>query len=165
MTDRDLVNDFLRARSESAFRSLYHAHTQSLFRIAVRLLNGNTDQAEETIQQMWCVAVSKLDEFEWKSSLRTWLCAIMMNLIHEHWRQAMKRGYPIENPVIENNNGLRIDLNKAINDLPEGSQQVFVLHDVEGYKHHEIAEILQINEGTSKSQLSRARAALRKYLR
>ncbi|MEQ8424024.1 MAG: RNA polymerase sigma factor [Cyclobacteriaceae bacterium] len=167
MDDQSLVNEFLRTRSERAFRMLYRRHSEGLYRVGFRMLNGNKQEADELLQEMWCIAVSKLDHFEWRASLRTWLCAILINQIKEY-KRVLARGKNIKihfDPTTTETNGLHMDLTQAISKLPDGYRQVFLLHDVEGYKHHEIALILDINEGTSKSQLFNARRTLKNFLK
>lgn len=167
MTDKDTVNRILEHRSEDAFRELYRSKTPALYRIAIRLSGGDVFIAEDLIQEMWCVAVRKLASFEWKSELKTWLTAILINLSKDRYRNDIPSQavddlvYP---PAISFDPGT-IDLERAIDSLPPGYRQVVVLHDIEGYKHHEIAAMLGISEGTSKSQLAHARDKLRQFLK
>ena len=169
MSDRELVEEFLEHRSEKAFRILYKAMTPSLFGIAWRLSSRNKNLAEELIQEMWCIAIRKLPTFEWRSQLKTWLVSILINLSKEHYRLSIKEMVDIDmikEPVAENSfDPVRMGLERAIAQLPFGYRQIIILHDIEGYKHHEIAEILQIAEGTSKSQLFQARKNLKKFLK
>jgi RNA polymerase sigma-70 factor (ECF subfamily) len=168
MTDEILVNRFLASRSERDFRILYQANTPALYRTALRLCGGTKEMAEELIQETWCVAIRKLPGFQWKSSLRTWLIGILINLSKElHRRNAkiMTNENTRQNQIHQNSFDLQsFDLENAIKALPPGYRQIVILHDVEGYTHHEIAEMLQITEGTSKSQLFHARKNLRDFL-
>jgi RNA polymerase sigma-70 factor, ECF subfamily len=114
------------------------------------------------------VAVERLPGFRWESSLRTWLAGIMVNVcrdivrrgIRERERRAAGSTAP---PMVRPDAGA-LDVERAIAQLPEGYREVLVLHDIEGYTHEEISGLLGIDAGTSKSQLSRARQALRSRL-
>lgn len=166
MTDKETVNLILRHRSETAFRELYKSKTPSLYRVALRLSGGYVVVAEDMIQEMWVAAIRKLPTFEWKSELKTWLTAILINISKEVYRDSITRERMLVFDDTPNHSFdvQSIDLAKAIDSLPPGYRHVVVLHDVEGYKHHEIAEMLGINEGTSKSQLAQARKKLREFL-
>lgn len=167
LTDKSLVDEFLRTRKETAFQGLYQAHMPYLYNIALRLERGNRENADELIQEMWIVALRKLNGFEWRSSLKTWLTAIMINI---YKRSLEKRSENMGTD--EDMNDVRLDpqfessfdLEKAISKLPPGYRELVILHDIEGYKHYEIALILNISEGTSKSQLFYARKKLRETL-
>ena len=167
--DRKLVQDFLNNRSETAFLSLYRAKTPHLYQMALRLTQDEY-QSEELIQETWMIAVGKLSTFQWKSELKTWLIGILINLYRSTRKSKEKE---ITSSALELSNAVSVaqtwsesaaDLEKAISLLPPGYRQIILLHDVEGYKHREIAEILDISQGTSKSQLFHARKTLRKYL-
>ena len=167
MDDQQLVKDFLKSRSEKAFHKLYQAKTPRLYQVALRLTAHDQYQAEELIQEMWVIAIRKLEGFEWRSELRTWLTGILINLSRTLRKQQEKERImeqtfetEITDPPIYD----VMDLEKAISELPAGYKQVIILHDIEGYKHREIAEIMDISEGTSKSQLFHARKAMRYLL-
>lgn len=167
-SDQELISSFLSLRNERAFKALYSAHTPRLYAIALRLTRLPED-AEELIQEMWVKAIQKLPDFQGRSTLRTWLTGILINLNKEHWRKAAKekKTMELDAQTRETTTSQRIgamDLEEAIRLLPDGYKQVLILHDVEGYKHKEIAEMLDISDGTSKSQLFQARKALRTYL-
>lgn len=166
--DRELVSAFLRARDEEAFRSLYRSHTPRLYRIAYRLLRGDPQTAEELIQNVWIRAVGRLPDFRWDSSLRTWLTGILINCVREAERERQPlravTQQPLEASMDPPAGPERIDLERAVAGLPDGYREILVLHDIEGYSHREIAGLLGINEGTSKSQLSQARHAVRRRL-
>jgi RNA polymerase sigma-70 factor (ECF subfamily) len=170
--DRSLVTAFIRRRDESAFRQLYRRHTPSLYLLARRLLGG-AHSAEDAIQDTWLRASGRLDSFRWESSLRTWLCGIAVNRCREMLKGAEgSRGTnpfdSVQEPVYSARTfpapEERIDLEHAISLLPAGSRGVLVLHDIEGRTHVEIAVMLEIDEGTSRSQLFKARHALREIL-
>jgi len=146
------------------FRALYRAHTPALHLLALRLLGGAHADAEDAIQEAWIRAVRALPDFRWHSSLRTWLCGIAINCCREILRRrkplldAADAADPPAPPAQS------MGLESLVQSLPDGYREVLVLHDVEGYTHEEIATLLHIAAGTSKSQLSRARAVLRKTL-
>jgi len=163
---------FLGSRDEAAFLALYRAHTPPLYRIARRLLRGNAQGAEELVQTTWIRATGGLHRFRWGSSLRTWLTGILINCSRETLREQTaardaRHGEPEFSGEAAARPGSapeRLDLERAIDSLPDGYREVLVLHDIEGYSHREISGWLGINEGTSKSQLSRARNAVRHRL-
>ena len=168
--DRGLVRRFVRTRDEAAFRALYRAHAPSLYGLALRLVRGNEATAQDIVQEAWLRVVPRLGQFRWQSKLRTWLCAVVVNVHREELRRraretervaAARRGL---NVVRGSGSVGSSDLERAIAELPDGYREVLVLHDVEGYTHKEIASMLGIEEGTSKSQLSRARRAMRTWL-
>jgi RNA polymerase sigma-70 factor (ECF subfamily) len=171
MTDHDrlLVGTFLASRDERAFRELYTRHTPGLYRFAMRLCAGSVPDAEEVIQDAWISAAGALERFRWESSLRTWLSGIALNCYRQHVR-SRKQGagseelgdYESREPTISG--GERMDLEHALARLAERYRMVVVLHDVEGYTHEEIGQMLGIDTGTSKSQLFRARRRLRELL-
>ena len=167
MDDRQLVKDFINSRSEKAFHQLYQAKTPRLYQVALRLTAHDQYQAEELIQEMWVIAIRKLEGFEWRSELRTWLTGILINLSRTLRKQQEKERIleqEFETEIVEPPIYNVMDLEQAISELPAGYRQVIILHDIEGYKHREIAEIMDISEGTSKSQLFHARKAMRYLL-
>jgi RNA polymerase sigma-70 factor (ECF subfamily) len=166
MTDFEMVKGFLQTRSESSFRLLYASKMPHLFRMALRLSSYDKEEAEELVQEMWLIAVRKLPEFEWRSELKTWLISILINLARKKFRDTtLEQVEQIDLQIESNHSGDdTMDLEAAIAQLPDGYRKIVILHDVEGYKHVEIAQMLQIEEGTSKSQLFQARKKLRSFL-
>lgn len=169
LADRRLVSNFLARRDEPSFRELYHRHTPALYQLVLRLVGWNVHEAEEVVQDMWMRAIEAFDGFRWESSLRTWLSSIAINRCRELYRQRARQSHEVmveqlaqETSIAENFE--RLDLEQAIAALPNGYRQVLVLHDVEGYTHEEISRMLEIEVGTSKSQLSRARSSVREAL-
>lgn len=166
--DRRLVSDFLRRREEEAFRAIYRRHAPVLYRFVLRYVRGNELDAEDTLQTTWVRAIENLVAFRWESSLRSWLTGIALNCARETMRKHGRRIYteldeiegiataPRIKRVID-----RIDLERAIAGLPDGYREVLILHDIEGYTHAEISTLLGVESGTSKSQLARARKAVR----
>ena len=167
--DRSLADAVAGTGDERAFRELYRRHAPALYQLVLRMLGGETADAEDVVQETWIRAVRQLSKFRWESSLRTWLSAIGLNLAREILR---KRGRARAEEFDERlglaarpvRDGERIDLERAIARLPNGYRTVLVLHDVEGYTHEEISRQLQIAVGTSKSQLFDARRAVRSLL-
>jgi RNA polymerase sigma-70 factor, ECF subfamily len=164
--DRALVERFLRGRGEDAFRALYRAHTPALYALAMRLTGGDKSEAEDLVQESWVRALTALQSFRAQSALRSWLCGVLVNVrrgrVRADWRIV---DAPNVEPVEEKTGpDDAIDLERAIAALPDGARDVYVLHDVHGYTHREIAELMGIVEGTSKSQLNRARSLLRSSL-
>ena len=169
--DRTLVESFLASREESAFRTLYRRHTPALYPLALRVLRGNDVDAQDVVQETWIRAVEGLGAFRWESALRTWLTGILLNRCKEQFRSRVREpraegpgpagepGAPIRPAATA-----RLDLERGLALLPEGYREVLLLHDVQGHTHVEIARLLGIEEGTSKSQLSRARRVLRASL-
>jgi len=170
--DRRLVARFLERRDEAAFHDLYALHAGALFRFLLRL-TGRAADAEEGVQETWVRACRGLERFEWRSALPTWLAGIAIRWWREECR---RRGLREErDDLLEPAapaaaaEGIaaidRIDLERALDGLSLGYREAILLHDVFGHTHGEIARILDVDEGTSKSQLSRARRALRARLR
>jgi RNA polymerase sigma factor (sigma-70 family) len=170
--DAELVAAVRDRGDEAAFRALYRRHTPRLHQLVLRLVGGGEHDAEDVVQETWVRAASSLDRFRWESAFGTWLTGIGLNQARDFLRRRGRRpvcdGDPelmlaqirtAAAPVAE-----RIDLERALTLLPDGYRTVFVLHDVEGYAHAEIAAQLEISEGTSKSQLFHARRALRVLL-
>lgn len=166
MDDQALVAAFLAARDERVFRDLYRRHTPALYAVALRFAAGDEHVARDIVQDAWIRGTRTLASFRWRSTLRTWLIGIVANCYREHLRQR-RPGHtsPLDTVAAPGREpGMRIDLEQAVAALPSGYREVFVLYHIYGYAHREIADLLAISEGTSKSQLSRARAALRAAL-
>ena len=164
--DLALVERFLRGRGEDAFRALYRAHTPALYALALRLTGGDRGEAEDLVQESWVRALTALGTFRAQSALRSWLCGVLVNVRRERIRTDWRivdapEVEPLEDTPHRDD---AIDLERAIAALPDGARDVYVLHDVHGYTHREIAELMGIVEGTSKSQLNRARSLLRSSL-
>jgi RNA polymerase sigma-70 factor (ECF subfamily) len=168
LTDRDLADRVVSDGDEAAFEVLYHRHTPTLYRFALRLTGGDATEAEDILQDSWLKAARSLDRCEWRSAFRTWLMGIVFNRFRELARRNGRRvptvGWEAEWPAAQPEPAGRIDLEQAIALLPPGLRAVLVLHDVEGFTHREIAEQLGVTDGTSKSQLHDARMAMRRLL-
>jgi RNA polymerase sigma-70 factor (ECF subfamily) len=155
-----------------AFERVYRTHVGRVYAICVRM-NGRRDGADELTQDVFVRAWDKLPQFRGDAAFSTWLYRLAVNVILES-RRAKRRHATryadepdddtpetlTEPPAI----GDQLDLARAMAALPPGARAVFALHDVEGYKHEEIAEMLGITAGGSKAQLHRARHLLRHAL-
>ena len=167
-SDAELVAAWLDRRDDSAFRALFARHAPAMLALLIRLHEGEMDEAEDTLQEAWVRAAARLDEFGWRSSLRTWLTGIAINLWRErrrsratHARVVGSIAPPGPTPPWHPET---LDLERGIAALAPGYREVLILYDVNGHSHEEIAEMLGVAVGTSKSQLARARAALRTAL-
>lgn len=164
--DEGALRDAVCRGEEAAFRTLYRRHTPRMYAVARRVLGARRTGAEDVVQETWLRAVKGLAGFRGESLFSTWLCGIAIRCAMEALRQrtppelveSVTTGH--ERPQLD----LALDLEAAVAALPDGYRTVLVLHDVEGRTHAEIAELLEIDEGTSKSQLSRARRAVRARL-
>ncbi len=170
--DRILVESFLLTRDESIFRLLYRRHAPALWRLALRLCGGDANRAEAIVQEAWMRAVERLRGFEWKSTLRTWLAGIVVYCHREALRHEIQQRERFQEPdagllvaARVEDPALRMDVAAAFSQLPEGYRTVLTLHDLEGYRHDEIAAMLGIAVGTSKSQLHHARQAFREIFK
>ena len=156
-----------------AFEELYREHSTRLFNLAWRMCGTRAD-AEDLLQEIFLLAYRKLPEFRGDSTVGTWLYRLAMNRCLDHLKSRHTRASGVTSSLDEEvmsgpklvvDGGLkRLDLERAIARLPEGARAAFVLHDVEGFQHHEIASILGISEGTSKSQVHKARLKMRALL-
>jgi RNA polymerase sigma-70 factor (ECF subfamily) len=169
--DSDAVDATLAASGDAtAFERLYRHHLPRIYCLVRRMLND--DDADEVTQDVFVRAWQKLATFRGESAFGTWLHRLAINVILARREtlgtrrkrylegDAMLEVLPSRKPGPE----LAMDFETAMERLPDGAREVFVLHDVEGYRHEEIAEMLGLATGTSKSQLHRARLALRKHL-
>jgi RNA polymerase sigma-70 factor (ECF subfamily) len=163
-----------RAGAPGAFEDVYRAHAARLFGLACRLV-GRTD-AEDLLQDIFLAAHRKLGLYRGESSLGTWLFRLGTNLCLDHLRSRGVRFSQVTDALDEDRDAApprtgsvlgavdRLDLERALASLPAGCRAVFVLHDVEGFEHKEIGGLLGIADGTSKSQLHKARMRLRQTL-
>jgi RNA polymerase sigma-70 factor (ECF subfamily) len=158
-----------------AFERLYRAHVDKVFTLCTRM-TGDRQKAEELTQDVFVRAWEKLGQFRGESAFGTWLHRLAVNVVLND-RQSEKRRREQHDDGIEDTDqlsygdvrplpvpGLSIDLESAIATLPPGAKKVFVLHDVEGYTHEEIAGMLGVTSGGCKAQLHRARMLLRQVL-
>jgi RNA polymerase sigma-70 factor, ECF subfamily len=159
-----------------AFDEIYRAHSRRLYGVAVRML-GNPADADDMLQEIFLAAHRKLDSFRGESALGTWLYRLAVNLCLDYLRSRTGRALHLtdaldDEPALPDagSRGLaertvtKMDLERALAQLPEGCRTAFVLHDVQGLEHREVGEIMGIAEGTSKSQVHKARLRLRALL-
>lgn len=153
-----------------AFEQLYRTHSPRIHSLCARMLSD--DEADEMAQFVFVRCWEKLSSFQGRSAFGTWLYRLAVNAILGRRRDLAKRRGREENSEFAleyaeaspSQSDLAMDFEGAMKQLPAGCRQVFVLHDVEGYKHEEIAGMLGITSGTSKSQLHRARMLMRRHL-
>ena len=164
--DRRLVENYLSRRDEDSFLQLYRAHTPALFRMAWRLGCLPAEDVDDVVQETWLRAARSFERFRFESSLRTWLTSVLINCVREARRrtkEVAEDGQP-EPMAPSRSISLEIDIERAVAALPSGMREVFVLYDIEGFTLEEIAGLLNIHAGTSKSQLFTARRKLRDAL-
>jgi RNA polymerase sigma-70 factor (ECF subfamily) len=159
-----------------AFEELYRAHAGRLYNLVLRMTASATE-AEDVLQEVFLHAHRKLGSFRGDSSLGTWLYRLTVNHCLDFLRGRQTRMTRVTEsldderaaepaaaaPVVPTAVN-RIDLERAIGRLPEGCRAAFVLHDVQGFEHNEVARLLGVSEGTSKSQVHKARMKLRGML-
>ncbi len=157
---------------EGAFEQLYRWHVNRVYALCLRLC-CDVVQAQELTQDAFVRAWERLDSFRYESAFSSWLYRLTVNVALGERRSRQRRVAKLEeaqsmrglNPGAEMPSPeTHLDLEAAIALLPDGARQVFVLHDVEGYKHEEIANLVGIAPGTSKAHLHRARKVLREQL-
>jgi len=164
------------AGDSEAFEKLYRKYYKRVYSLCLRML-GDPTLAEDLAQEVFLQVFRKIGSFRGDSAFTTWLHSLTVNQVLMHFR---KRGVKLEQTVDDQELASVVDtplgstrrisivdrlaLDKAIAQLAPGYRAVFVLHDVEGYEHEEIAEMLRISVGTSKSQLHKARMRLREWL-
>ena len=164
-----LVARFLERRDEDAFRALYRRHAAGLYGLLLRLTGGRASEADEGMQETWVRAIRGLERFEGRSTLSTWLAGIAVRWWREESRRRAREAPLPDEELLPPVPALRreidrVDLERALGLLPGGYREAILLHDVHGYTHEEIAAMTAVEPGTSKSQLSRARSALRAHL-
>ena len=160
-----------------AFEEVYQRHHRRVYSICLRMLK-NTTEAEDLTQDVFIQLHRKIGSFRGDSAFTTWLHRLTVNQVLMHFRKRNVKyektteegetpvqvvagsGNPSKMPVVD-----KIALEYAISQLPNGYRNVFVLHDIEGYEHEEVARILGCSVGTSKSQLHKARLKLRKLIK
>jgi RNA polymerase sigma-70 factor (ECF subfamily) len=160
----------------AAFEEVYQRHHRRVYSICLRMLQ-NATEAEDLTQDVFIQLYRKIGSFRGDSAFTTWLHRLTVNQVLMHFR---KRNVKFEKTTEEGETPVqvvggtenprkmpvvdKIAIENAIEQLPKGYRNVFVLHDVEGYEHEEVAKILGCSVGTSKSQLHKARLKLRKLL-
>jgi RNA polymerase sigma-70 factor (ECF subfamily) len=165
-----------------AFATLFHTHKTRIYSLCLRM-TSNTAEAEDLAQDAFLQVFRKLATFRGDSALSTWLYRIAVNTVLMHFRRKtpcrvsldepinndqdgskpVRREYGVRDGRLENSVS-RVALTRAISELPEGYREIFILHEVEGYQHREIADLLGCSIGTSKSQLHKAKLRIRELL-
>ncbi len=177
-SDLDLVQRAQQGDSD-AFASLFYAHKPRIYSVCLRMTN-NTAEAEDLTQDAFLQVFRKLATFRGDSALSTWLYRIAVNTVLMHFRKKALRQISLDEPynqdarLIRREYGSqddrlsgsvdRIALTRAIRELPAGYRTIFLLHEVEGYEHQEIAQLLDCSVGNSKSQLHKAKLRIRELL-
>jgi RNA polymerase sigma-70 factor, ECF subfamily len=171
--DDDLVRR-CRAGDVDAFEDLYHQQAARIYTLACRIA-GSPEDGEDLLQEIFLQAYRKIGTYKGDAAIGTWLYRLALNhcLDYVRGRSAkMKKltdtldGDAAYQPLARRETpDARLDLERAIERLPDGCREAFVLHDIEGLDHREVGEFLGVAEGTSKSQVFKARAKLRAFLR
>ena len=181
ITETEIIHRAQR-RDASAFEWLYKAHSRRVYALCLRML-GNASEAEDLTQEAFLQLFRKIHTFRGESAFSTWLHRIAANLVLMRLRRKMPREVSLEGSMeFREENGQtskeagqadlsltgsidRVCLENAIEQLPAGYRMAIELHDIQGYKHTEIAKMMECSVGTSKAQLHRARKKLRELLR
>jgi len=166
---------------EKAFEALFHQYKKRVYSLCLHVM-GNTAEAEELTQDAFLQVFRKIHTFRGQSAFSTWLHRVSLNIVLMRKRKKRILATPIEDnfrdeefdepqmeygaPDLALTGSIdRVHLARAVAQLSPGYRRAFVLHDVQGYQHNEIAEMLGVSIGNSKSQLHKARVTLRKLLR
>jgi RNA polymerase sigma-70 factor (ECF subfamily) len=179
-----LGSDLIRRAQQGdsdAFAALFHAHKARIFSLCLHMTNDAAD-AEDLAQDAFLHVFRKLSTFRGDSALSTWLYRIAVNTVLMRFRKKSPCHVSLDAPYSSHEDGkpmrrqygtrdgrvetcvTRVALTRAISELPEGYRRIFLLHEVEGYEHGEIAELLGCSVGTSKSQLHKAKMRMRNFL-
>jgi RNA polymerase sigma-70 factor (ECF subfamily) len=165
---------------EAAFGALFESHKRRVYSLCLRM-TANTAEAEDLSQEAFLQLFRKISTFRGESAFSTWLHRLVVNVVLMHLRKKGLQQVSLDEPDTSQDEPVRRDfgdedrrlmksvdrlgLERAIAKLPGGYRTVFILHDIEGYEHNEIAEIMNCSVGNSKSQLHKARMKLREGLR
>lgn len=163
-----------------AFETLYHLHKRRVYSLCLRM-TANTAAAEDLTQEAFLQLFRKIATFRGESAFSTWLHRMAVNVVLMQLRRKGLAVVPLEDTVESEEESPRkepgaedirltgsidrLELRRAIEDLPQGYRTIFLLHDVEGYEHNEIATMVGCSIGNSKSQLHKARMKLRELLK
>jgi RNA polymerase sigma-70 factor (ECF subfamily) len=172
-TDGDLV-DRCRAGDVEAFETVYRQHAARIYSLACRMA-GSPEDGEDLLQEIFLQAYRKLGSYKGDAAFGTWLYRLALNHCLDYVRSRQAKMNRLTEtldadtsfrPLARRETPIaRVDLERALERLPDGCREAFVLHEVEGFDHKEVAAMLGIAEGTSKSQVFKARAKLRALLR
>jgi len=182
--DRESQGEIIQRACEgdqTAFEYLYRSHCRRVYALCLRMV-GNTTEAEDLTQEAFLLVFRKIHTFRGESAFSTWLHRLVVNTVLMHLRKkslpvvSMETGPSPDGEATPSSVEIaasdlllegsidRINLSRCVAQLPAGSRAIFVLHDIHGYQHCEIAEMLGLSEGASKSQLHKARKRLRELL-
>ena len=181
--DADLVAR-CRAGDVDAFETIYNQHAGRLYTLACRMA-GSAEDGEDLLQEIFLQAHRKLVSFKGDSALGTWLYRLALNHCLDYVRSRRAKMDKLTDSLDDDERGTgfraagsmspgvvvretpiaRLDLERALQQLPAGCREAFVLHDIEGFDHKEVGKMLGIAEGTSKSQVFKARNRLRGLLK
>ncbi len=177
-SDAELIR-MAKEGNPDAFAALFNAHKAKVYSICLRM-TGNMAEAEDLTQDAFLQVFRKLASFRGDSALSTWLYRVTVNTVLMHFRKKGLHQVSLDAPVNRSNGTQkrehgkvddrlsgsvsRIDLTRAMKELPAGYRTIFVLHEVKGYEHHEIANLLHCSVGNSKSQLHKAKTRMRELL-
>ncbi len=172
-TDADWVRAAV-AGDAAAFEHLYRRHVDRIFGLCLRLVDGDRSKAEHYTQDVFVRAWEKLGSFRGEAQFSTWLHRLAVNLVLGEYR-LLRRWVSFDDHMADQagdeprhdphrTTGERLDVERALARLPKGARAVIMLHDVEGYRHEEIAALTGIAVGTSKAQLHRARKLMKEWL-
>ena len=172
----DAADVMLAAKGDrKAFERLYRLHVNRVFTLCTRMC-GSRVRGEELTQDVFVRAWEKLPQFRGDAQFSTWIHRVAVNIVlTDRKNEARNRkrmveeepereDTPLQKASVTPGYGDRMDITAAMETLPAGAKQIFILHDIEGYKHEEIAEMCGITAGGSKAQLHRARLLLREAL-
>lgn len=165
----------------AAFEFLYKAHCRRVYSLCLRMIK-NPAEAEDLTQQAFLQLFRKISTFRGESGFSTWLHRVTVNIVLMHLRRKKPAEIPVEDLERHSSNGKgalenassdtsmlgaidRLNLMRAISELPAGYKKLFLMHDVIGYRHSEIAGLVGCSTGCSKSQVHKARKRLRDLLR
>lgn len=171
MTELEWVEQ-AKGGDQRAFRALYEMHVDRMYRLAYRMA-GDDALAMDFTQEAFVRAWNRLGQFRGDAAFSTWLHSITVSVAlnglrkvdrHRKRERSLEDAAPVAAVNREPEPGVRERIEEAVNGLPEIYRTVFLMHDLEGFNHAEIAGALEIAEGTSKARLSRARAKLRDAL-
>lgn len=165
----------------AAFERIYRLHSRRVYALCLRMV-GNPPEAEDLAQEAFLQLFRKISTFRGESAFSTWLHRLAVNVVLMKLRKKTLVETPLEDPIDQEDETTgarremgapdllltgsidRVNLERAIEQLPPGYKQVFVLHDIQGFEHNEIAGIMNCSIGNSKSQLHKARMRLRELL-
>jgi RNA polymerase sigma-70 factor, ECF subfamily len=183
-TNRSLDAELIRRAQQGdseAFATLFHTHKMRIYSLCLRMTN-NAAEAEDLAQDAFLQVFRKLSSFRGDSALSTWLYRIAVNTVLMHFRRKTPCRISLDEPIRNHDDAksarreygtrdgrldsavTRVALTRAISELPEGYRAIFLLHEVEGYQHREIARLLGCSVGNSKSQLHKAKLKIREFL-